>query len=212
MNQRSIQSYNQNGQTLIETMVAIFILIMGITAALGLANYSLSSSTSVTKQIIGTGLSREGAEAVKNMRDTNWLRDTFDGTCNCYSSWENSLYNIKSNTSGKTYSLTNNPGQDAYWVLNVENSNFALNFDAAATNGSFYYPANSNQTGTSDYYRRITLTEVQTAPYDSTSPRIRVDSDVWWKDKKCPAAATYEAATPSCRIRLTTYLTNWKNY
>ena len=205
------EDHSQTGQTLIETMVAIFILIMGITAALGLANFSLSSSTSITKQIMGTGLAREGVEAVKNMRDTNWLRDTFDATCSCYPSWENSLYNMKSNTNGKTYSLTNNPSQDAYWVLNVENTNFSLNFDAVATNGSFYYPASGNSPGTSDYYRRITLTENQSS-YDPTSPRIRVDSDVWWKDKKCPAAATYEGATPSCRIRLTTYLTNWKNY
>lgn len=64
----------ENGQTLIETMSAVFILIMGVTSALGLAIYAYSSSTMITKQIIATGLAREGVEAVKNMRDTNWLK------------------------------------------------------------------------------------------------------------------------------------------
>lgn len=71
------------GQTLIETLVAIFILVMGVTAAVGLAIYALNSSSSITKQIIATGLAREGIEAVKNMRDVNWLRDTL-ATNGCY--------------------------------------------------------------------------------------------------------------------------------
>ncbi|MCX6797579.1 MAG: hypothetical protein NTX98_03840 [Candidatus Doudnabacteria bacterium] len=73
---------SQNGQTLIETLAAIFILIMGITAAIGLAVYTFSSSTNITKQIVATGLAREGIEAVKNMRDTNWLKSTLDKDCN----------------------------------------------------------------------------------------------------------------------------------
>lgn len=88
----------QAGQTLIETVVAIFILVMGVTAAVGLAIYVLNASTNVTKQIIATGLAREGIEAVKNMRDTNWLKDTLDvddcynyittnNDADCYEQW-----------------------------------------------------------------------------------------------------------------------------
>lgn len=62
------------GQTLVETVAAVFILAMGISSALGLAVYANSTSTNITKQIIATGLAREGAEAVKSMRDTNWLK------------------------------------------------------------------------------------------------------------------------------------------
>jgi len=76
----------QTGQTLIETLAAIFILVMGITAAVGLAIYALNSSSSVTKQIIATGLAREGLEAVRNMRDTNWLKDTLSTDCYDFSS------------------------------------------------------------------------------------------------------------------------------
>ncbi len=89
----------QQGQTLIETVVAIFIMVMGITAALGLASYSLGASTSIRKQIVGIGLAREGMEAVKNMRDTNWLNGELSTNCHnyedltttgaCYRDWLN---------------------------------------------------------------------------------------------------------------------------
>ncbi len=71
------------GQTLIETLAAIFILTMGVTAGVGLADYALGSSTSIAKDLIGTGLAREGIEAIKNMRDTNWLQAGPINT-NCY--------------------------------------------------------------------------------------------------------------------------------
>ncbi len=71
----------QNGQTLIETLVASFILVMGITAALTLATYSLGATNNIRQQTIGLGLAREGLEVVKNMRDTNWLRGTSSSDC-----------------------------------------------------------------------------------------------------------------------------------
>src|SRR3989338_1470089 len=109
---RSGAHKNQIGQTLIETIVGIFVLVMGITAALGLATFSLSSSTNIVKQLIGMGLAREGIEAVKNMRDTNWLQDALvpDGCYDfrtdtndaapCYQHWLNPVagpggYNIQ---------------------------------------------------------------------------------------------------------------------
>jgi type II secretory pathway pseudopilin PulG len=87
------------GQTLIETMVALFILSMGVSSAVGLSIYAFGSSNSILKQIIGTGLAREGIEAVRNMRDTNWLNDSLiTNGCynfatgvldseNCYQNW-----------------------------------------------------------------------------------------------------------------------------
>jgi hypothetical protein len=72
-----------SGQTLIETLAAIFILTMGVVAGVGLADYALGSSTSITKDVIGTGLAEEGVEIVKNMRDTNWLQAGPINT-NCY--------------------------------------------------------------------------------------------------------------------------------
>ena len=201
----------EQGQTLIETMVAIFILVMGITAALGLAIYSFNATSLVNKQVVGMGLAREGIEAVKNMRDTNWLKSTqFDSACNCYLNWQISYYNIKP-TGNQTFTLDFNPLSSPHWQLNQQPSNFRLSYDSTGTSGRLYYPSPGVNSG-GDYFRRITLSENSASPYDSTSPRLSVTSDVWWNDRKCPVATTYEASKPACRVRLQTYLTNWKNY
>jgi hypothetical protein len=139
-----VKSSPQSGQTLIETMVASFILIMGITAALGLAIYSLSASSNISKQVIGVGLARESIEAVKNIRDTNWLKDTFstgasgngcynyaDGTQTqpCYKNWLNPVggFNIKPPVGSSVDPVTGNeyifltidinPAASNYWVV-----------------------------------------------------------------------------------------------
>jgi type II secretory pathway pseudopilin PulG len=214
------QKSAEQGQTLVETMVAIFIMVMGITAALGLAIYSFNATSLVNKQIVAMGLAREGIESVKNMRDTNWLQSPqFDAGCNCYTDWQESYYNINTNGNG-TYTLDFNPFAEPYWLLTPESKNFRLSYDSTASSGRFYFPSYSSLGGESgsdrysdsDYYRRITLTEDADSPYNSTSPRLQVTADVWWKDKKCPDATYYEDSKPSCRVRLVTYLTNWKNY
>ena len=96
----NLETSNQ-GQTLIETLAALFILFMGVGAATGLAVYAFSASGNINKQIIATGLAREGMEAVRNMRDTNWLNGPLMpngcynyATCqanqaSCYLNWLN---------------------------------------------------------------------------------------------------------------------------
>ena len=69
---KNCQKFPRNkGQTLIETLAAVFILVMGVSASVGLAIYAFNTSGGVVKQIIATGLAREGLEAVRNMRDSN---------------------------------------------------------------------------------------------------------------------------------------------
>lgn len=64
---------DSRGQTLIETVVAIFILVMGISTAIGLAIYSFQNTDNATKAIVGTSLAREAIEGIKNKRDSNWV-------------------------------------------------------------------------------------------------------------------------------------------
>lgn len=142
---------NQNGQTLVETVAAVFILAMGISSALGLAVYANSTSTNITKQIIATGLAREGVEAVKSMRDTNWLKQTaIDQDCYnfaaptatttaascpggpntktcCYKRWLNALSCPAGTTKLSGYCIDpnppNQPGHKIYRLKSDLNSN-----------------------------------------------------------------------------------------
>ena len=68
-----ISNQNQKGQSLIETMVAISVIIIGLFSVFALASFSLSSQGASKTQIIATNLAREGIEVVRNVRDSNWL-------------------------------------------------------------------------------------------------------------------------------------------
>lgn len=231
----------QAGQTLVETVVAIFIMVMGVTSALGLAIYSLNASTNISKQIVAVGLAREGVEVLKNMRDTNWLRDDLDTDCydyptdskiaSCYARWLNPTtgtnYNIDPPSDLKTYSISYDGSNELMWELNIEsqqlNSKYALNYDPTASDG-LYFPSPSGSPS-SDFFRKITLEKVSDggpSPYNADAPSYRyavlkVTSQVWWKDKNCPNredndVPDYQTTDTKCLITLNTYLTNWKNY
>lgn len=223
-----MQYNKQQGQTLVETMIGIFILVMGIVAAVGLASYSFSASTSIVKQLVGTGLAREGVEAVKNMRDTNWLKGSLSNTCwnyqtsdataNCYHDWQNAFYGAsgtRSLTAG-TYKLDFDPlaaDTAAYWQLTTEASNFQLYYDATASSGR-YYTTSTVGTVSSGYFRQIVISEespAYTVAPSNIGPRIRVAVYVWWTDKGCSFTQVFPGQG-RCGVRLETFLTNWRNY
>jgi type II secretory pathway pseudopilin PulG len=226
--------YFERGQTLIETMVAIFVLVMGITAALGLATFSLHSSTNVAKQLIGMGLAREGIEAVKNMRDTNWLKDTLDpsgcydyvasspNAAPCYPNWlsPSNGYDIDPSSGSRSYYLNWDSSSEPHWFLTRGKSAAnGLLYDINRVQGLGYYLGYGDEIGGytdepgTEYFREIVLEKEDVAPYDADPLyfRLKAESRVWWEDKECPLSPTWPGPG-KCSIRLTIFLTNWKNY
>ena len=220
------------GQTLIETVVAIFVMVMGITAAVGLANYAFSNSSSIVKQIVGVGLAREGIEAIKNMRDSNWLQQTtIDTDCydftsasnvaKCYRNWETQLYNFKPNLSGQ-YHLKFDATSPNFWILQEndptappgQRDKWGLDNSANLSRfGMYTYGGNPPELGSSGYYRKVIVTEDNTGVYANTGigPKIKVTVQVWWVDRKCPVSRNWPGLG-KCSVELDTYLTNWKDY
>lgn len=226
------QRQPQAGQTLVETLVASLVLSIGIGAAISLAVYGLSATSGVSKQIIAVGLAREGLEAVRNMRDTNWLRGTLVDTCYnhytggsdafCYSDWlSGGTYNLYPPLGNATYFLSfdaSDPDEYEYWRLVPTSSLYGLNYTPGNIAGGLYSTDGLAgvpvSTATSGFARRVSLSlEDSTPPFDqSTGPRLKVSVDVWWNDRRCPAMTTDPADSGSCRLTLETYLTNWKDY
>jgi len=62
-----------SGQSLIEAVFAIGILVMIASAILALVSASISGQQESESQIIANNLAREGIEAARNIRDSNWL-------------------------------------------------------------------------------------------------------------------------------------------
>ncbi len=61
------------GFSLLEVLIAIFIITIGIIGAVSLVNYSISSVAVGKSQIITSNLVQEGMEIVRSIRDSNWL-------------------------------------------------------------------------------------------------------------------------------------------
>lgn len=65
-----------------ELLVAISIISIGLFGVWNLFLSNFSGEQEAKARIIGSNLAREGIEAVKNMRDSNWLRVSVnDDTC-----------------------------------------------------------------------------------------------------------------------------------
>lgn len=67
--------------TLIETLVAIAILLVAVTAAMTLSFQSIRNASLIKNKFIASMLAQEGIELVKNQRDSNFI-DNKDWLCN----------------------------------------------------------------------------------------------------------------------------------
>ena len=80
---------NNKGFTLLETIVAIGVIMVGLIAVLVLINGSLFYVSLIKDRLTVAYLNSEGLEVVRNIRDNNWLQNL---------AWNNSLsdgdYNI----------------------------------------------------------------------------------------------------------------------
>lgn len=62
-----------NGQSLIELLVAMSVIIIGLTAASGIVFSNIRTQEISADRFTATNLAREGIEFVKEIRDSNWL-------------------------------------------------------------------------------------------------------------------------------------------
>jgi type II secretory pathway pseudopilin PulG len=61
------------GFTLMEAIVAIFVITTGLVGVLSLVSQTIASSTFSKDKLIAAYLAQEGIEIIRNIRDTNWL-------------------------------------------------------------------------------------------------------------------------------------------
>ncbi len=64
----------QSGQSLIEAIIAIGIIVVGLFSIWALFMSNNFSEQESETRILASNLAREGIEAVKNIRDTDWLK------------------------------------------------------------------------------------------------------------------------------------------
>lgn len=67
--------HNKKGFTLIELIISITVLIIGISAIFTLTMFSIQLNKENMVKIQALELAREGMEAMRNIRDSNWINN-----------------------------------------------------------------------------------------------------------------------------------------
>ncbi len=65
---------NKRGESILETVIAMAILAIGISIVSTIIGSSIRNINASKNRIIAIGIAREGLEAMRNIRDTNWLK------------------------------------------------------------------------------------------------------------------------------------------
>lgn len=195
----------QKGETLIEVIIAMGILAIGTLVASTMIISTIRSTVVNKNYLIAISLSREGVEAVRAIRDSNWLIFPQD-TKNCWNVLHDEDITPTNSCSvatkfadlGKVYYRVNindmNASAPYKWVLEpaVNGSQFTVASSAAERKFYLLKPDSQNtglyrhqkNDGTDEYdsertsfYRAITM-----EPTGINNDEVRVISDVQWFD------------------------------
>jgi hypothetical protein len=132
---------NNKSFTLIEVIIAIFLLTTGIFGAYTVIQKTLINASVSASKLTATYLSQEGIEIVRNIRDTNWLEQRTDPTI----PWDDGLGEGDWEADYNSQILSSCPSPCDYNNLNF------LNIDA---NGFYSYSAGTPI----KFKRKITIT------------------------------------------------------
>lgn len=189
------RNLNQRGETLAETLIALSILAIGITMASSSIINTLRNMTTAKNRIIAINITREGVEAMRNIRDTNWL---------LYSDLRRECWN-------NNPSITPCDGQNAllpgrYVVYRAEDDHWKLALADSDPN------VDSDNDGTTDNdldLAQMMLVDIDTAVDSDGDGTTNNDTDFYNHIKGIPdPSGTEVKSTPFKRFITIEYLDN----
>lgn len=186
---------------MVEVLVALMILIIGAMGSLRLFGVASVNNELTKERVIATNLAREGIEAVRNIRDTNWLRFAGERRI-CWNNLDASTcVDVNSDSVADTRIENNSPYTAAFsptthrWQLSATGISNRLDIG----DGEIAYDAPYNlkldpttglynhATGVdSPYYREIYteyLNSNQSSASDPSANILRITSRVQWFDR-----------------------------
>lgn len=132
------------GQTLLEIIITITIIVLVLLGALGLVTQSLIVSTSSRTKAQAVFLAQEAMETVQNIRDTNWKKGL---------SWDSNFY-----TSDGWYKINFPYNSDNGWSLGFLNSAETSDPTTISLDGvTFTRSINTSKEGGANDKRRIKI-------------------------------------------------------
>ena len=115
------QSKRNKGFTLLEVILAIFVIMVGIAGTLGLIQQGISYTQLSSSRLTANYLAQEGIEIVRNIRDANWLK---------MSTWSDGIPSGDWEADYKTQNLTRSY---AGTPLNIDSNGFYSYFSGSPT-------------------------------------------------------------------------------
>lgn len=186
---KSFRFFNQAAETLAEVLIAMTVLAVGGGGAATLVNTSIRATGEGEARIVAYNIAREGVEAVRNVRDTNWIRfpgekeecwDTLDATDSTLCALSTKINRTAPNNVYLVTLETDETSGALFKWLMIEddsgNPNDELLYEIPIGTETLY---THDSTGTPTEYRRTVTIEDSTGPTDS----MKVTSTVTWDYK-----------------------------
>lgn len=197
---------NKKATSIIESMIVMLVIITWVIWMYSIFDSSTKLSNTTKNRIEAIEIAREAIEAMKNIRDTNWLLFKADPD-NC---WNTLNYNPNCVWDTTT---TNDIIAQSYIIYQDTDNRWKLSEETTWTFGSWTYiddfrvKKDSNWLYTQtwwDDFLPVYTREVQISypDWDSNSPKMNISSIVYWKDSS--------SSNPH-KIQLDLVLTNWEN-
>jgi len=154
---------NSKGQGLLETTIAIGIVITGLVGAISLVNYTIRSTTSTVNRLIALNLAWEGSEVAVNIRDSNYLAGVpfntdLDGGAD------------------DTAIFTFDEGANA-WLVDFGPNSLSDNATIFYLQGGMYRQGTPAPAGSPTQFRRLLVLD------NSVPGQVRVVSSVQWDER-----------------------------
>jgi hypothetical protein len=201
---------SKKATSILEAMIVLLIIVVWITWLYNIFNESIKLSNTTKNRIEAIEIAREWIEAMKNIRDTNWLMYGSD-IKNCFNTlnydskcvWKISLvkyiWNIWDITKPKSYKIYQN-SVDYKWYLKEENT---LDFKKSTYRDKFriYKDTNWYYTQTWSISEKTIFTRELQISYSGSTDLIKAKVVVWWADG---SKSWYH------KVELEDLITNWK--
>lgn len=157
-----IKNFNQ-GFTLIELVISIFVLVVGVIGVYNSLSFAIIYTGDISSRLTAAYLAQEGIEITRNIRDNNWL----SGSIN----WDNELNNCQLGCEAD-YKTGTQEGVSG--LVPISGSGNYLNL---GSNGFYSYDSTGSPPPTpTKFKRRITVTP-------KTPDSMLVNVFVTWKEK-----------------------------
>lgn len=210
----------QRGDTILEVVVATAILSTVLVATFAILQRAVDTNLNIRNRVVALNIAREGIEAVRNIRDTNWLKYSGDrrGKWLCEDTpiepdacegvtiatdflEDDTYYTVDFSTTAYRYYLDRTTMQEDidFLATQANREEFRLYLTPTAPQ-RYTHTAGAN--ADTLFYRQIYL-DIEN-PYDGTPPtfcdneascinsRLKVISRVYWQEEGRQRSATLE--------------------